>query len=87
MQANIRRIERQHQILKIESKLINSLHRKLGVIFAIDLDIEMKRYGSLRDALFSFYGKRCLFKTAEIPFTSLLPFNNRQRIAEDIRSH
>ncbi len=60
MQANIRRIEAQHQFFEDRIKTHNLVKstRKLGVIFAIDLNIEMKRYGSLRDALFSFFMER-----------------------------
>ena len=35
--------------------------RVLGVIFALDLDIKMKRYGKLRDKLYQFYMKNGVF--------------------------
>ena len=39
--------------------------RQVGVIFALDLNIEMERYGNLRDKLFKFfYDQRCLFTTS-----------------------
>ncbi len=35
--------------------------RSLGVIFALDLNVEMERYGSLRDQLFEFFMKQGVF--------------------------
>ncbi|MGB2273880.1 MAG: aminotransferase class III-fold pyridoxal phosphate-dependent enzyme, partial [Flavicella sp.] len=60
MQTNIRRIEEQHLAFenKIKTNKLVKSTRKLGVIFALDLDIEMKRYGGLRDALFAFFMER-----------------------------
>jgi adenosylmethionine-8-amino-7-oxononanoate aminotransferase len=57
MQANIKRIEASHQSfaerITGHSKVKNI--RQLGVIFAFDLDIEMERYGDLRNQLFEFF--------------------------------
>lgn len=57
MQNNIKRIEVKHATF--DSKIKNhpkvKSTRRLGVIFALDLNVEMDRYGSLRDQLFSFF--------------------------------
>lgn len=59
MQNNIRRIEKQHQKFneKINAHSKVKSTRQIGVIFALDLNVEMDRYGSLRDELFSFFMK------------------------------
>ena len=35
--------------------------RQTGVIFALDIDIKMDRYGNLRDQLFDFFLKKGVF--------------------------
>lgn len=59
MQNNIRRIEKQHhefnEKIKAHPKVKST--RQIGVIFALDLNVKMDRYGSLRDELFSFFMK------------------------------
>ena len=57
MQNNIHRIEKQHQLFneKIKGHIKVKSTRQIGVIFALDLDIEMDRYGNLRDKLFRFF--------------------------------
>ena len=57
MQNNINRIEKQHQLFneKIKGHIKVKSTRQIGVIFALDLDIEMDRYGNLRDKLFRFF--------------------------------
>ena len=63
IQKNIKLITKSH--LKFESAIkkhpkIKST-RVLGVIFALDLNVEMKRYGKLRDKLYNFYMKNGVF--------------------------
>lgn len=57
MQNNIHRIEKQHQLFneKIKGHIKVKSTRQIGVIFALDLDLEMDRYGNLRDKLFRFF--------------------------------
>ena len=54
MQNNIKRIENLHQVfaakIKEHPKVTNIRH--LGIIFAFDLDVEMERYGNVRNQLF-----------------------------------
>ena len=63
IQQNIKSITKRH----LEFKELMDKHpkvkstRALGVIFALDLDIEMKRYGKLRDKLYRFYMKNGVF--------------------------
>ena len=59
MQNNMKRINNQHKIFqaKIEKHAMVKSTRQLGVIFALDLNIKMDRYGNLRDKLFSFFMK------------------------------
>lgn len=45
--------------IKKHSKVKNVRH--LGVIFALDIDIEMKRYGNLRDKLFNHFMEKGVF--------------------------
>ena len=57
IQNNIERIHKRH--LEFEQR-IKSHHkvkqtRVTGVIFALDLDIKMDRYGNLRDQLYAFF--------------------------------
>lgn len=57
IQENINRIIKSHQDFNIKikdhPKVANT--RQLGVIFALDLNIEMERYGNLRDKLFKHF--------------------------------
>ncbi len=57
MQSNIQRVIKSH--MKFDKEIQNhpkvGSTRQCGVIFALDLDIEMERYGSLRDQLFDFF--------------------------------
>lgn len=59
MQNNIVRIEKEHQLFneKIKNHPMVKSTRQIGVIFALDLDIKMDRYGNLRDKLFQFFMK------------------------------
>ncbi|MGC6429820.1 MAG: adenosylmethionine--8-amino-7-oxononanoate transaminase [Jejuia sp.] len=63
IQMNIKRISESHQHL--ESKIKNhpkvKATRHLGVIFALDLNTEMARYGDLRDKLLKFFMDRGVF--------------------------
>ncbi|WP_430466982.1 adenosylmethionine--8-amino-7-oxononanoate transaminase [Winogradskyella ouciana] len=57
IQQNIKRIIESHQAfgerIKNHPKVANI--RQTGIIFALDLDIQMERYGNLRDQLFKFF--------------------------------
>jgi adenosylmethionine-8-amino-7-oxononanoate aminotransferase len=57
IQQNIQRISKQHQLFEAKIKQHPKVKetRQLGVIVALDLAIEMDRYGALRDQLFSFF--------------------------------
>ena len=57
MQNNIRRIEQKHQAFdkKIQSHPLVKSSRQLGVIYALEINTKMSRYGSMRDQLFQFY--------------------------------
>jgi adenosylmethionine-8-amino-7-oxononanoate aminotransferase len=59
MKNNSVRIQKQHQLFneKIKNHAKVKSTRQTGVIFALDLDIEMDRYGDLRDQLFQFFMK------------------------------
>ncbi len=63
IQKNIKLIAKEH--LEFKKRIQNhpkvKSTRVLGVIFALDLDIEMKRYGKLRDKLYNFYMKNGIF--------------------------
>jgi adenosylmethionine-8-amino-7-oxononanoate aminotransferase len=63
IQKNIKLIAKEH--LEFKKRIQNHPKvksiRVLGVIFALDLDIEMKRYGKLRDKLYNFYMKNGIF--------------------------
>jgi len=63
IQSNIQRIIASHKAfgerIKQHSK-VKSI-RQLGVIFALDLNIEMDRYGNLRDKLFNFFMSHGVF--------------------------
>lgn len=56
-QANIRRIEKLHRQFNDEIKNHPQVAttRQIGIIYALDLKIEMDRYGSLRDKLFKHF--------------------------------
>ncbi len=63
IQQNITRIIESHKTfnayIKTHPKVKST--RQIGVIFALDLNIEMKRYGNLRDKLFKFFLDRGVF--------------------------
>jgi adenosylmethionine-8-amino-7-oxononanoate aminotransferase len=57
IQQNIKRIVKSHQDfdsrIKNHPKVANT--RQLGIIYALDLKVEMERYGDLRYKLFNFF--------------------------------
>lgn len=57
IQSHIKRITASHQVfderIKNHPKVAST--RQLGIIYAIDLDIKMERYGNLRDRLFKHF--------------------------------
>ena len=57
IQANIQRIIARHRAFgeRIVSHTKVTSVRQRGIIFALDLDVEMERYGNLRDKLFNFF--------------------------------
>jgi adenosylmethionine-8-amino-7-oxononanoate aminotransferase len=63
IQNNIERIHKRH--LEFEQRIAS--HHKVkqtrvtGVIFALDLDIKMDRYGNLRDRLYAFFMEKGVF--------------------------
>lgn len=63
MQQNITRVILSHQ--QFNSRIKNhprvKTTRQTGVIFALDLDVEMARYGDLRNRLFKFFMDRGVF--------------------------
>lgn len=63
IQKNINRIIRSHQAfgrhIKTHPKVASI--RQIGIIFALDLNIKMERYGNLRDKLFQGFMKRGVF--------------------------
>ena len=63
IQNNIRRIEHDHKDfsnrIKNHSKVLST--RYLGVIFALDLNTKIERYGELRDKLLKFFMERGVF--------------------------
>ncbi|MCX2680512.1 adenosylmethionine--8-amino-7-oxononanoate transaminase [Galbibacter sp. EGI 63066] len=63
MQENIQRVINAHKNfdkrIKNHSKVANT--RQCGIIYAFDLDVEMKRYGGLRDRLLNFFLENGLF--------------------------
>ncbi|QLE00687.1 adenosylmethionine--8-amino-7-oxononanoate transaminase [Galbibacter sp. BG1] len=63
MQANIKRVIKSHQ--KFNERIKNhpkiARTRQCGIIYAIDLDVEMERYGNLRDKLLNFFLENGLF--------------------------
>jgi len=63
IQDSIQRIAESHTQFKAEVKkhpMVKST-RSLGVIFALDLDIETERYGNLRDRLYRFFMDQGVF--------------------------
>src|SRR5690606_15953349 len=63
IQEQIKRITSSHQHfgehIKNHPKVASI--RQTGIIFALDLDIKMERYGNLRDQLFQFFMKNGVF--------------------------
>ncbi len=63
MQNNIERIVLKHQLfeqrIKSHSKVKST--RQIGVIFALELELEMERYGNVRDKMFKFFIKNGVF--------------------------
>ncbi|WP_242203791.1 adenosylmethionine--8-amino-7-oxononanoate transaminase [Aestuariivivens insulae] len=63
IQNNIKRVIKAHQAfnerIKTHPKVKST--RQLGVIFALDLNVEMERYGNLRDKLFKFFMDKGVF--------------------------
>ncbi len=57
MQDNIQRIIKKHQAFdeRIKNHPKVKTTRQLGVIYALDLNVDMQRYGNLRYKLFDFY--------------------------------
>lgn len=63
IQNNIKEIEKAHAIFnaKIKTHPMVKSSRHLGVIFALDLNTKMKRYGDLRDKLLKFFMNKGVF--------------------------
>jgi len=63
MQQNIKRIISSHKIFdnRIKNHPKVKSTRQLGIIFALDLNIEMERYGNLRDKLFNHFMENGVF--------------------------
>lgn len=63
IQSDIRRIELQHKAFseKIKKHPKVASVRTLGVIIAVDLNVEMERYGNLRNILFDHFMKKGVF--------------------------
>lgn len=63
IQTNINRIIESHQAFgnRIQKHPKVKSIRQTGIIFALDLNIEMSRYGNLRDKLFNFFMSRGVF--------------------------
>lgn len=63
MQKNIKRITASHEAFNLRIKQHPKVKstRQRGVIFALDLNTEMSRYGNLRDKLFQFFMKQGVF--------------------------
>lgn len=63
MQKNIERVIKSHQVfndkIKNHPKVNNT--RQCGIIFAFDLNVEMERYGSLRDKLMTHFMENGVF--------------------------
>ena len=63
IQDRILEISTQHLAFEARIKSHKNVNatRSLGVIFALDLNVEMNRYGSLRDKLFNYFMKEGVF--------------------------
>ncbi|WP_136482077.1 adenosylmethionine--8-amino-7-oxononanoate transaminase [Cognatitamlana onchidii] len=63
IQANIKTIIKSHEAFgqKIAQHHKVKSIRQTGIIFALDLDIKMERYGNLRDKLFNFFMNKGVF--------------------------
>lgn len=63
MQKNIKRITASHEAFNLRIKQHPKVKstRQRGVIFALDLNTEMSRYGNLRDKLFQFFMEQGVF--------------------------
>ncbi len=63
IQKNIKQIIASHQVFakRIQSNNKVGNLRQIGVIFALDLNIEMERYGNLRNKLFTHFMERGVF--------------------------
>ncbi len=63
IQQNIKRIIASHQAFgeRIKTHPKVARIRQTGIIFALDLNVEMERYGNLRDQLFKFFMKNGVF--------------------------
>lgn len=63
IQSNIKRIEKSHELFRMKVNHHSNVKstRHLGVIFALDLNIAMARYGDLRDKLLKFFMDRGVF--------------------------
>ena len=63
MQSNIKRIIEQHtafdERIKKHPKVKET--RQLGIIYALDINVEMQRYGTLRNRLFNFFMNEGVF--------------------------
>lgn len=63
MQLNSKRVEASHRLfnqrISKHPKVKNT--RQAGIIFALDIDIAMDRYGNLRDQMFQFFMARGVF--------------------------
>ncbi len=63
IRAHIARIIKSHQrfdaTIKNHSKVART--RQCGIIYALDLDVEMERYGNLRDRLFNYFMENGVF--------------------------
>lgn len=63
IKANIKRVEKSHatfaEKIKKHSKVASV--RQLGIIFALELDLEMERYGNVREQLFQHFMDQGIF--------------------------
>ena len=63
IQQNIKRITESHQAFgeRVKKHPKVTEIRQTGIIFALDLNVEMERYGNLRDQLFKFFMENGVF--------------------------
>lgn len=63
IQGNIQRIIASHQAFdkRIQNHPKVKSTRQTGIIYALDLDVQMERYGNLRDQLFDFFMNKGVF--------------------------